>query len=165
MKIKEFIKIYNMKQLKLYVCCGLLAFSLMCKAQTTTGGDNIDLSGQWRLALDYNNQGLQNEWYKYYSQWDSMSLPGTTDEAKKGRPESKRKYAYRGYAWYEKEVTIPENWKGKRVVFSIERAKGSMVWFDGQYIGCDSTYICEQKFLLSNEAVPGKHKLTVRIYP
>lgn len=164
MKIKEFIKIYNMKQLKLYVCCGLLAFSLMCKAQTTTGGDNIDLSGQWRLALDYNNQGLQNEWYKYYSQWDSMSLPGTTDEAKKGRPESKRKYAYRGYAWYEKEVTIPENWKGKRVVFSIERAKGSMVWFDGQYIGCDSTYICEQKFLLSNEAVPGKHKLTVRIY-
>ena len=99
----------------------------MCKAQTTTGGDNIDLSGQWRLALDYNNQGLQNEWYKYYSQWDSMSLPGTTDEAKKGRPESKRKYAYRGYAWYEKEVTIPENWRGKRVMFSIERAKGSMV--------------------------------------
>lgn len=49
MKIKEFIKIYNMKQLKLYVCCGLLAFSLMCKAQTTTEATTLTclVSGDW----------------------------------------------------------------------------------------------------------------------
>lgn len=145
-----------------YLCCCVVM--LLLPFQVAVTSDVINLAGRWRMTLDYKNEGLDKEWYNSYTQWDSMILPGTTDEARKGKPEAKRKYAFRGFAWYEKDVTIPESWKGKRVEFSIERAKGSMVWFDGKCIGSDSTYVCEQKFLLAENAEPGNHKLTVRIY-
>ena len=58
--------------------------------------------------------------------WDGpawITLPGTTDEAKAGLPNAEkpslaglyRPNVYTGPAWYQRDVEIPENWKGKRI--------------------------------------------------
>lgn len=153
-----------MNLLSFNILCVLLVFCVSTKAENMSDGNVINLAGQWRLALDYNDEGLERKWFNRYEKWEQIYLPSTTDVEKKGKPEAKRRHAFRGAAWYEKEVDIPLSWEGKRIIFSIERTKGSMVWFDGKFIGSDSTYICKQDFLLSTNAVPGKHKLTVRIY-
>ena len=67
----------------------------------------IDLSGKWAFRMDS---------VSAYS--DSLLLPGTTDTNKKGIKNEKmdettylsRTYSYSGKVWYQKTVTVPENW-------------------------------------------------------
>lgn len=69
------MKSYNMKSFLLIV---LLGISSISAAQNL-----LDLSGNWELALDSTDVGEKEGWYlKSFS--DNISLPGTTDLARKG---------------------------------------------------------------------------------
>jgi hypothetical protein len=81
--------------------------------------DDILLRGIWKFELDSKDQGEQNRWFEKVLN-DEIRLPGTTDTNKKGSPNSKqntsnlsRLYTYKGKAWYQKEIDVPKNWKGK----------------------------------------------------
>ena len=84
--------------------------------------DTILLNGSWKFALDTAKVGIAEKWY-IHALSDSVKLPGTLDENKKGIPNINRhetmrlsrELMYAGMAWYQKTVVIPENWKGRDI--------------------------------------------------
>lgn len=128
----------QMEKVKYYLGIKLFVLGASVQAQT------IDLSGEWKIALDSTDRREREEWYKKeFAQ--TVSLPGTTDDAGLGTPNSlapalekpqllrlTRKHAYIGAAWYAREVEIPESMAGKPLVFSFERVMWrSELWVDG----------------------------------
>lgn len=70
---------------------------------------------------------------------------------------------YAGIAWYQREITIPETWREKRVELYLERAHWeTQVWLDDEFMGrCESlsTPHCYDLGQLS----PGTYRLTIRV--
>lgn len=128
----------------------------------------LNLSGTWQFALDGEKQGLKQEFYKRTSFGDTIDLPTTTAEAKKGEKGTARfagylteTYHFEGYAWYLKEIEIPIEEEGKRFFFSMERTRKSTVWVDGEQVGSFDSFYVEHRYELSKWLIPGKHTLVV----
>ena len=85
----------------------------------TVGPNVISLAGEWKFRFDPENKGIAEEWFKKSDFGDMINLPGTTDEQKKGQPETEqvarftRIHAYNGVAWYKTVVDIPKEFEGK----------------------------------------------------
>lgn len=131
--------------------------------------DVIPLSGEWRFQLDPKNAGLAEKWQTRVLD-DTVRLPGTTDENHKGNPTDERPtdrlarvWTWKGPAWYQREVTIPESWNGKRVTLFLERTKNSRVWVDGVFCGRENTLSAPHIFDVTKAAKPGKRTITVLI--
>ncbi|MFH5831748.1 sugar-binding domain-containing protein [Halalkalibaculum sp. DA384] len=161
--------------------------------------DNISLAGQWKLKLDKNDIGLQQQWYDdRFSDSQSILLPGSIQEYDLGEKISTEtewgatryeqffeldKYApyrtddnfkfpywltsdthYQGVTWFQKEVTIPENWDNKQITLELERPHwGSMVFVDGHNMGADSSLAVPHRYDLSEVLSPGTHTLSIRV--
>lgn len=128
----------------------------------------LDLSGTWQFALDGEKAGIRQEYFRKTSFDDTISLPTTTAEAEKGEKGTERfaghltePYHFEGYAWYLKEVEIPETERGKRFFFSMERTRKSTVWVDGVPAGRFDSFYVEHRYELSAQLTPGKHTLVV----
>ena len=71
---------------------------------------------------------------------------------------------YKGAAWYQKEVTIPETWNGQFVGLFLERCHWeSRLWVDDKAIGMQNSLGTPHQYDLSNILTPGKHRLTLCI--
>ena len=100
---------------------------------------------------------------------ETMSLPGTMDEGGKGLPNAaryvdrlSRKFEYCGAAWYQRELTVPEAWKGKQLVLNLERCHWeTTVYVDGKRIGAEERLSTPHRFNLTEALTPGLHTLTV----
>jgi len=129
----------------------------------------ISLAGTWRFQLDTKGTGVEEKWYSRTLE-DSVRLPGTTDENKKGilrdeRPTDRlaRPWFWKGAAWYQRDVEIPASWTGKRVTLFLERTKNSRVWVDGVFCGRENTLSAPHIFDLTKAIKPGKRTITVLI--
>ena len=128
-----------------------------------------DLSGVWMFQLDPDNVGMRDLWHnKAFA--DSILLPGTTDENQKGIfideqavDRLSRVWYWKGAAWYQKEVDIPEHWEGKNVKLLLERTKDTYVWFDEISCGYENSLSAPQYFNLSKAVKPGLHRITVLV--
>lgn len=70
---------------------------------------------------------------------------------------------YAGAAWYQREIEIPPDWAGKRVVLSLERPHWeTRVWLDHQLIGTNNSLATPHDYDLGSLA-PGRHTLTIRV--
>ena len=161
----------QMEKVKYYL--GIILFVLGASVQAQT----IDLSGEWKIALDSTDRGEREEWYKKeFAQ--TVSLPGTTDGAGLGTPNSlapalekpqllrlTRKHAYIGAAWYAREVEIPESMAGKPLVFSFERVMWrSELWVDGvKRPQVEESLTTPHCFEMPEGLSAGKHSLVLRI--
>ena len=120
----------------------------------------IDLSGKWAFRMDS---------VSAYS--DSLLLPGTTDTNKKGIKNEKmdettylsRTYSYSGKVWYQKTVTVPENWKDKNITLFMERTKPTQVWVDDKPVGSNTDISVPQTYDLSEALFPGEHTITIMV--
>lgn len=128
----------------------------------------LNLSGVWQFALDGEKAGIRQEFYKKASFGDTIELPTTTAEAKKGEKGTERFtgylteiYHFEGYAWYLREIEIPESERGKRFFFSMERTRKSTVWVDGVQAGRFDSFYVEHRYELSAWLTPGRHTLIV----
>ncbi len=138
--------------------CGA-ALALLCG--TTRAVEVLDLSGSW--AFKFGKQGAERP--DAFS--DTITLPGTTETNCKG-PENQEKkitgltrlYRYEGPAWYQREVTIPAEWTGKRVTLLLERTKHARVWLDDQACG-ESPLLCTPQEYELGVLTPGRHRLTM----
>ena len=71
---------------------------------------------------------------------------------------------YKGAAWYQKEVTIPEGWKGQFVGLFLERCHWeSRLWVDDKEVGLQNSLGTPHKYDLTTILTPGKHRLTLCI--
>lgn len=71
---------------------------------------------------------------------------------------------YKGAAWYQKEVTIPDNWKGRHIEFIMERTHWeTTVWVDDHKVGMENSLSTAHVYNLSKYLSSGKHRITVRV--
>ncbi len=71
---------------------------------------------------------------------------------------------YVGPAWYQKIVSIPENWAGKRIELILERCHWeTQVWVDANMVGRQNSLSTPHEYDLTTELTPGRHTLTIRV--
>lgn len=160
-----------MEKVKYYLGIILFVLSVSVQAQS------IDLSGEWKIALDSMDRGEREEWYKKEF-CQTISLPGTTDDAGLGISNSleptlekpqllrlTRKHAYIGAAWYAREVEIPKSMAGKPLLFSFERVMWrSELWIDGvKRQKAEESLTTPHCFEMPEGLTEGKHSLVLRI--
>lgn len=152
----------------------LLIFSLV--ACNKSDLKQIDLSGEWNFALDSADIGVSKKWFEKKLD-GSIYLPGTLDDAGIGAPNElspklerpqilrlTRKHSYRGPAWYQKKVVIPEGWKDKHIDLKLGRVIwDSRVWIDGQSVGLQESLVTPHYYDLSDILSPGEHLISIRI--
>ncbi|WP_372755740.1 sugar-binding domain-containing protein [Mariniflexile sp.] len=155
----------------------VVILALTISACSTTKLEQIDLSGQWQVKLDSTNVGEDENWALSKIIGNSINLPGTLDDASIGTPNTlepainnyvmsnlARKHQYIGKAWYQKEIEIPNTWKGKNVTLNLERIIWeSSVYIDGKLIGSANSLIGNHGYDLTPFLTPGKHLLTICI--
>jgi len=60
----------------LFILCCAILFAGSLSAQQGYGERPFDLSGQWRLAFDYNDQGVTQQWFSSTLPGRAIKLPG-----------------------------------------------------------------------------------------
>ena len=131
--------------------------------------EHSSLAGEWHFALDERGEGTQHEWYNRALP-DTITLPGTTDEARKGQCNTNaevmrlsRPFGYQGSACYQRELVIPESWRDKRVVLLLERTKHTTVWVDDQHFGEQDSLAASHVYDIGAALSPGAHRLTILV--
>jgi len=129
----------------------------------------LSLAGTWRFRLDAKDVGVAERWFAMEFE-DTVQLPGTTDENHKGIKKDEqcidrlsRVWYWKGPAWYQRRVTIPDSWNGKRITLFLERTKNTRVWVDKAFCGWEDTLGAPQVFDVTAAMTPGEHTLTVLV--
>lgn len=137
----------------------VLASQLSLKSQT----QSIDLSGKWGFQTDVMDfrRGSLSPRYNHKLQ-ESITLPGITDDYQIGYKvpyqyidRLTRKYEYMGPAWYQRDIEIPKEWKGKRIFMYFERTH----WLSSIYV--DTKEVSKIDYI----SVPHNHDLTEFVTP
>ena len=125
--------------------------------------ETIDLSGEWGFqtdVMDFRRASLSPRYL--HKLQDKIILPAITDDYQIGYkcPYSyidrlTRKYEYMGPAWYQREITIPKDWKGKRILMYFERTH----WLSSIYV--DNNEVSKVDYI----SVPHVHDLTDFVTP
>ena len=145
----------------------MLSFTIMA---AVAGAESISLKGDWKFKLDPDNLGIKEQWFKQQLP-DKAKLPGSLDEQKLGIKNDEvcldhltREYKYIGKAWYQKEVTIPENWSNERIVLFLERVMWeTKVYVDGNYVGTEDSLCVPHIYNITDFLSPGKHIITILV--
>lgn len=145
--------------------------------------DVLPLDGTWRFALVPANAAAET-----VAADDTITLPGTTDEARKGdgkiggaaveriHPQlvgadmaqqltmhASRRHPFVGVAVYEREVTVPEDWRGACVSLVLERTKVVRASLDGRFLGRSDSLTTPAEFALPASVGPGRHVLRLEV--
>jgi len=116
-------------------------------------GDDITLQTKWTGSI-YDSSYYFNPRLEKFRQPGNIKIPFWLSPAKH----------YVGAAWYQREVNIPAGWKGKRILLELEYAHSeTTVWVDQAEAGSQYTFVTAQKYDLSQQLSPGKHRITIRI--
>lgn len=123
----------------------------------------IGLEGTWELQLDANKEGLRQPL------GDTMTLPGTTSHARKGNRNEAvdigaltDEYPFEGFAWFSREVDIPEALDGVACTLYLERTRVTTVWVDDREIGTQNS-LCTPHIHAIGGLTSGKHRVTIRV--
>lgn len=151
----------------LFVCC------LMSIAPLGAQTQEVDLSGEWGFQTDVMDfrRGSLSPRYCHRLQ-EKITLPGITDDYQIGYKSPYRHidrltrvYEYMGPAWYQREITFPEEWKGKRIFMYFERTHWlSSIWVDKTEVSKIDYISVPHNHDLTEFVTPGKtHLITVCI--
>ncbi|MBM3861274.1 MAG: glycoside hydrolase [Verrucomicrobia bacterium] len=150
------------------------------------------LAGPWRLALDPADTGFPQRWTHTINlpgtlpghgiggdvTLDTKWTGGIVDKSFFTAPEFEQyrqpgnvkvpfwlqpdKY-YAGVAWYQRDIEILADWRGKRVVLHLERPHWeTRVWLDEQLFGSNNSLSTPHDYDLGL-LKPGKHTVTIRV--
>lgn len=131
---------------------------------------SLDLSGTWSFALDPKGMMQEQYWAAPKTFDDTITLPGSVDEAEKiplttGRTMAylSRKNPYVGKAWYQRTITIAEDKAEQFHWVYLERPHGSVDLFvDGLKTGRDESLSTPNRFFIG-KLTAGEHVLTLLI--
>ena len=116
-------------------------------------GDDITLKTKWTGSI-YDSSYFFHPRLEKYRKPGNIKIPFWLTPAKH----------YTGAAWYQKDIEIPANWKGKRLVLSLEYPHSeTRVWIDDIEIGTQYTFVVAQNFELPANLKAGKHTITLLI--
>lgn len=123
-------------------------------SMTTNGkGNDITLHTPWTGQIVDSSWFFKPE-YARYRQPGNIKIPFWLQPVK----------YYKGAAWYQKTVSIPQKWKGKPLELFIERSHWeTTVWVDNKEIGMQNSLATQHIFDLSKALSPGKHQISIRV--
>jgi hypothetical protein len=117
--------------------------------------------------LDPDRHGVDGGWFGI-ALADSIELPGSceqrgfgvrTTEAAVGR--LTRVIHYEGPAWYQRDIDVPETWRGKRVELFLERCHWeTSTWIGDRHAGAQNSLSTPHIYDLG-VLRPGRHRLTI----
>jgi beta-galactosidase len=131
---------------------------------------NSDMRSTDFSAVNYNDQG-----------WADMPVPGMWELNGFGDPV----YVSAGYAWsnqfrnnppevpvennhvgsYRKEITIPQNWKGKEIIAHFGSVTSNIyLWVNGKFVGYSEDSKLEAEFNLTKYLIPGKNIIAFQVF-
>ena len=71
---------------------------------------------------------------------------------------------YVGPAWYQRTLSIPREWKGKRLVLMLERCHwDTELWVDTVHVGVRNSLSTPHTYDLTPYLTPGTHRLSLRV--
>ena len=116
----------------------------------------ISMDGTWQFALDPEDKGQQQQWYK-----SGKDMPKETTIEVPACWESKGHKDYTGSAWYKKTIIIPNDWQQKTVWLKIGAVNAQgWFWVNGTYMGHLNEYVGTYKYNITDLVATGK-KVTV----
>ncbi len=131
------------------------------------GSDTIQLPGSMQEQGFGDNPGMDTPWVGNIRQeeWDKPKYaPYRTNEKFKMPFWLQPDKYYKGAAWYQKTVEIPENWVGRRMTLELERPHWeTTVWVNSERVGADRSLSTAHLYDLTDVLSPGKHVLTIRV--
>jgi hypothetical protein len=116
-------------------------------------GDDISVDTKWTGRI-IDRSWFTDAKYEKYRQPGNVKIPFWLTPVKH----------YVGPAWYQKQLDIPRNWQGKRIVLFLERCHWeTKVWVDGVAASIQDSLCTPHLYDLSRLMTPGKHLLTIRV--
>jgi hypothetical protein len=114
-------------------------------------GDDISLSTPWTGNI-VDSSFFKSPEYAKYREPGNIKIPFWLQPLK----------YYKGAAWYQKEVILPENWKNQSIELFLERCHWeSRLWIDNKEVGMRNSLGTPHRYDISGLLTPGKHRLTI----
>ena len=117
-------------------------------------GDDVTVRTKWTGSL-YDSSYYFNPYMEKYRIDGQVKLPFFLTPDKH----------YVGVAWYQKKVTVPDSWKGERIVLFLERPHiETTVWINHREVGMRNSLCVPHVYDLTSYVTPGKSSLvTIRV--
>lgn len=116
-------------------------------------GDDISVSTPWTGGI-VDSSFFKSEHYARYRVDGHVKVPFWLQPVK----------YYKGVAWYEKEVILPDSWDGKDIQLFLERCHWeTRLWVDGREIGMRNALGVPHRYDLTGILSPGKHTLLLQV--
>jgi hypothetical protein len=116
-------------------------------------GDEVTLKTDWTGEI-VDKSYFTSKKYEKYRKPGNIKIPFWLKPVK----------YYKGVAWYQKEVVIPEDWNGKNIVLFLERPHWeSTVYVNEKIAGKGNSLAVAHEFDISDLLVPGKNRISIRI--
>ncbi|MBC3540125.1 glycoside hydrolase family 2 TIM barrel-domain containing protein [Rufibacter sediminis] len=153
------------------------------KADWKSSANYLNLNGDWKFNWVENPADLPARFEATDfndSQWKTFPVPGNWEVNGYGFPI----YSSAGFeftylmqpnppvvpmqenptAVYRREITVPQNWKGKQVVLHIGAAKSNLaVWVNGTYVGYGEDSKLPSDFDVTSYLKPGKNLIVLKL--
>lgn len=130
-----------------------LSLQLPGSLQSAGLGDPVGTDTPWTGSI-FDRSFYDSPAYAEYRKPDSYSVPFWL------QPDT----YYMGQAWYQRDITIPEDWRGSRVVLELERAHWfTRVWVGDRLLGGDDSLSTPHRHELPESIGPGTHRLTILV--
>ncbi len=121
----------------------------------------INLNGEWTYSFDFGKSGYDKSWMNK-DKFDGKIIVPFCPESKLSGVEYKD---FIEHMWYQRNIIIPENWKGKKIILNFGAVDyESEVFIDGKSVGIHYGGTSSFGYDISQFVVPGKsHNLVISI--
>jgi hypothetical protein len=116
-------------------------------------GDEVTLKTSW-IGDIVDKSYFNEKKYEKYRQPGNIKIPFWLKPVK----------YYKGAAWYQKEVEIPEEFEGKRVFLFLERCHWeSLLFVNGKEAGRKNSLATPHEYDITDLLVSGKNRISIRM--
>ncbi|BAV06669.1 beta-galactosidase [Filimonas lacunae] len=120
---------------------------------TNGKGDAISLTTRWTGSI-YDSSYYFSPYTAKYRQPGHIKIPFWLNPLKH----------YVGAAWYQRSVTVPASWTGKRIMLFLERAHiQTQVWVNGVFVGKQNSLVAPHEYDISAYCHAGVNRVVLRI--
>jgi beta-galactosidase/beta-glucuronidase len=121
--------------------------------------DWLNLNGRWDFALDLSASGEEKDFIQGKGFDRKILVPFAPESLLSGIGH----LDFMRAVWYKRTFTIPDGWKGKRILIHFEACDyKTTVWLNGQKAGEHSGGYTPFSFDLTTHLVPGENVLVVK---
>ncbi|SFD17251.1 sugar-binding domain-containing protein [Algibacter pectinivorans] len=117
-------------------------------------GNDITVKTNWTGNMWNDSLWYKDPKMKKYRQKGNVKIPFWLQPVKD----------YKGAAWYQKTVVIPEDWNNQNINLHLERVHWeSTVWVDDKKVGMQNTLATSHDYSLTGVLNPGEHTISIRV--